>query len=209
MGGRGGCGDHRDLNSGQAMKIREYLQRKYKVEVPTTITKVEAQVFGIPYPLREKWLQKYGWREIQTWQLLDIKRLLGKRLEKQEQRNKKRGAKHTKEGIEAANVVIRKKQAAAPETDAFLESYEWRRVRMEALKKYGARCQCCGATPADGVKMHVDHIKPRKLYPELALNLNNLQILCEVCNHGKGNWDMTDWRGNGGSSTATGTSDVR
>ena len=42
--------------------------------------------------------------------------------------------------------------------------------------------------------MHVDHIKPRKLYPALALDVNNLQILCEVCNHGKGNWDMTDWR---------------
>ena len=79
---------------------------------------------------------------------------------------------------------------------SFLQTYEWRRVRMEALKKYGARCQCCGATPADGVKMHVDHIKPRKVFPELALDVNNLQILCEECNHGKGNWDMTDWRNN-------------
>lgn len=78
--------------------------------------------------------------------------------------------------------------------DAFLSTYEWRRVRMVALKKYGARCQCCGATPADGVKMNVDHIKPRKLFPQLALDVENLQILCEVCNHGKGNWDMTDWR---------------
>jgi hypothetical protein len=79
-------------------------------------------------------------------------------------------------------------------TDAFLSSYEWRRVRMEAIKKYGARCQCCGATPADGVKMNVDHIKPRKIFPQLALDVNNLQVLCEECNHGKGNWDMTDWR---------------
>lgn len=79
-------------------------------------------------------------------------------------------------------------------SDAFLSSYEWRRVRMEALKKYGARCQCCGATPADGVKMNVDHIKPRKIFPHLALDVSNLQVLCEECNHGKGNWDMTDWR---------------
>ena len=79
-------------------------------------------------------------------------------------------------------------------SDSFLESYEWRRVRMVALKKYGPRCQCCGATPADGVKMHVDHIKPRRIFPDLALDVANLQILCEVCNHGKGNWDMTDWR---------------
>jgi len=79
-------------------------------------------------------------------------------------------------------------------SDAFLETYEWRRVRMVALKKHGARCQCCGATPKDGAKMNVDHIKPRRVYPELALDVNNLQVLCDACNHGKGNWDMTDWR---------------
>jgi len=79
-------------------------------------------------------------------------------------------------------------------SDAFLMTYEWRKVRMEALKKYGARCQCCGATPAHRAVMNVDHIKPRKLFPHLALDLNNLQVLCHDCNHGKGNWDMTDWR---------------
>jgi len=76
----------------------------------------------------------------------------------------------------------------------FLSTYEWRKTRMVALKKYGARCQCCGASAANGVVIHVDHIKPRKLFPHLALDVENLQVLCEVCNHGKGNWDMTDWR---------------
>lgn len=79
-------------------------------------------------------------------------------------------------------------------TDAFLESYEWRRVRMVVLKRDGAICACCGATRADGVVMNVDHIKPRRLFPSLALDPNNLQVLCGPCNHGKGNWDMTDWR---------------
>jgi 5-methylcytosine-specific restriction endonuclease McrA len=65
---------------------------------------------------------------------------------------------------------------------------------MLALKKHGARCQCCGASPATGAVINVDHIKPRKLFPELALDVENLQILCSECNHGKGNWDMTDWR---------------
>ena len=78
--------------------------------------------------------------------------------------------------------------------DSFLRTFEWRKVRMQALKKYGAKCMCCGATPATGAVMNVDHIKPRKLWPSLALDINNLQILCHDCNHGKGNWDMTDWR---------------
>jgi 5-methylcytosine-specific restriction endonuclease McrA len=77
---------------------------------------------------------------------------------------------------------------------SFLSSYKWRKLRMVALKKHGPRCQCCGATPEIGAVMNVDHIKPRKKYPELALDIENLQILCGACNHGKSNWDETDWR---------------
>lgn len=79
-------------------------------------------------------------------------------------------------------------------SDAFLQSFEWRALRMQALKLHGTKCQCCGATPSTGAVMNVDHVKPRKFYPELALVLENLQILCGDCNHGKGNWDETDWR---------------
>lgn len=86
-------------------------------------------------------------------------------------------------------------------SDAFLLTFEWRKVRMMALKKYGPTCQCCGATPATGAVMNVDHIKPRKLFPQLALDVDNLQILCHECNHGKGNWDMTDWRKKGKAIT--------
>ena len=77
---------------------------------------------------------------------------------------------------------------------SFLESYAWRRLRLIALKYYGTKCMCCGASPNSGSQVNVDHIKPRKTFPELALDLGNLQILCHECNHGKGNWDMTDWR---------------
>lgn len=78
--------------------------------------------------------------------------------------------------------------------DSFLETYAWRALRMKVLIRDGRRCACCGATPATGAVMNVDHIKPRRLYPELALDENNLQVLCHDCNHGKGNWDETDWR---------------
>lgn len=85
----------------------------------------------------------------------------------------------------------KKTKRAKPE---FLESFAWRKVRMEALLKYGPKCMCCGANPTTGAVMHVDHIKPRLTHPELALEIDNLQILCGECNHGKGNWDTTDWR---------------
>jgi 5-methylcytosine-specific restriction endonuclease McrA len=76
----------------------------------------------------------------------------------------------------------------------FWESPEWLKLRYTVLQKYGARCQCCGASAADGVRIHVDHILPRSKFPRLELVESNLQVLCEACNLGKGNYDFTDWR---------------
>lgn len=79
-------------------------------------------------------------------------------------------------------------------TKEFLSTRAWRALRYKAIREYGARCMCCGASRETGAVINVDHIKPRRLYPELALDINNLQILCGDCNAGKGNWDETDWR---------------
>lgn len=82
----------------------------------------------------------------------------------------------------------------APEVDHFLLSREWVAVRMVALERDGGRCACCGRTSGDGITINVDHIKPRRRYPELALTADNLQVLCNECNQGKGNRFQTDWR---------------
>lgn len=102
-----------------------------------------------------------------------------------------RGSRSKKKDLEKD---VESSDAAYIASNDFLSSYEWRKVRMQALKLHGAKCMCCGDTPANGAIMNVDHIKPRKLFPSLALELTNLQILCGPCNHGKGNWDQTDWR---------------
>lgn len=65
---------------------------------------------------------------------------------------------------------------------------------MKVLEARGARCECCGASAADGKRIHVDHIKPRSRYPELELEESNLQILCLDCNLGKMASYTTDWR---------------
>lgn len=85
----------------------------------------------------------------------------------------------------------RKLSIKRAEGEEFLRCAEWKRLRYRALLKYGRRCCCCGRQ--DG-QLHVDHIKPRFRYPELALSFENLQVLCEDCNLGKGAWDETDWR---------------
>jgi 5-methylcytosine-specific restriction endonuclease McrA len=67
----------------------------------------------------------------------------------------------------------------------FTLSKEWREFRYGILERDGFRCVLCGRTAADGVKLQVDHIKARSLYPELALDPLNARTACEDCNIGK------------------------
>lgn len=99
--------------------------------------------------------------------------------------------------VDAGTVISSGMQRHLPNkktNEDFYNSKAWRSIRYMAFKQYGKHCMCCGATAQSGVVMHVDHIKPRSKFPELALTLSNLQILCEDCNIGKGAWDSTDWR---------------
>jgi len=68
------------------------------------------------------------------------------------------------------------------------------RLRYETLVKYNSTCLLCGATPGNGVKIDVDHIKPVSKYPELANDPDNLQLLCQKCNIGKFNRSEEDFR---------------
>lgn len=85
-------------------------------------------------------------------------------------------------------------QKSSPKSVPFYESDAWRDVRYRALKACGRRCLVCGRGPQNGAVLHVDHIKPRSLFPELELDIDNLQVLCEDCNLGKSNRDEIDWR---------------
>lgn len=96
-----------------------------------------------------------------------------------------------KHGMKLAGVGNQRKPRSNPN---FYQSTEWRQLRYLALKNTGGACQCCGASARHGAVLHVDHIKPRSQYPELALSLDNIQVMCDDCNIGKGVWDHTDWR---------------
>lgn len=68
----------------------------------------------------------------------------------------------------------------------FTQSKEWLELRYAVMKRDGFQCVVCGRDPSDGVKLQVDHIKPRSLYPELALDPANCRTACGECNIGKG-----------------------
>jgi len=104
-------------------------------------------------------------------------------------RNKKR-----KKNKLIHQVVVVNTTKPRMDSASFYASDAWKTIRYKALEINGGACQCCGRTRKHGVILHVDHIKPRSLHPELELRIDNLQVLCEDCNLGKSNKFSTDWR---------------
>ena len=56
-------------------------------------------------------------------------------------------------------------------------------LRYDILKRDNFRCQICGSTVQDGVKLHIDHIIPVSKGGHTTEN--NLRVLCDRCNFGK------------------------
>lgn len=103
--------------------------------------------------------------------------------------------KSTKEHFELRGFVYDESIDAKRTKTNFYKSDEWRSLRYRVLKCHHGCCDLCGRSRAKhGVILHVDHIKPRSLFPELELEITNMQVLCEECNLGKSNKDETDWR---------------
>ena len=74
------------------------------------------------------------------------------------------------------------------QADPFYLSKAWRTVRAEALRRDHGMCVRCmerfmngGEKPRLAVMVH--HKKSRKEYPELELDLGNLESLCDICHN--------------------------
>lgn len=78
----------------------------------------------------------------------------------------------------------------------FYASWEWKELRYNTLKRYGPKCMLCGWTKAIGGDncIVVDHIKPLRKFPNLALEPTNMQVLCRDCNMGKSYKAVDDFR---------------
>ena len=72
---------------------------------------------------------------------------------------------------------------------SFYHSEAWQELRKQVFQKYPYICGRCG----NKNHLEVDHVKPRSKYPDLELELGNLQILCRDCNLLKGTQDSTEW----------------
>jgi hypothetical protein len=90
----------------------------------------------------------------------------------------------------------RKDEPINLDPDVFYKSWRWRELRLIVLDVCGRYCCSCGEAPRHGNKvvLNVDHIQPLRLHPELALDITNLQVLCEACNQGKSWFNTKDYR---------------
>lgn len=83
-------------------------------------------------------------------------------------------------------MLIRRRRVAPAEIKAFYKTAEWAQARYTVLQRDGSHCRVCGRSPKDGVRLNVDHKKPLSKRWDLRLKLQNLQVLCQSCNRGKG-----------------------
>ncbi len=70
------------------------------------------------------------------------------------------------------------------------KSGDYMAVYTEFWRFYPKLCLACGSKD----NLEVDHIKPISKNPWLALDINNMQPLCKVCNKGKSNRNEIDYR---------------
>jgi HNH endonuclease len=68
----------------------------------------------------------------------------------------------------------------------FYTTPEWRTARLAVIHRDGRVCKMCSLHILLKRDITVDHVRPRSKFPQLALDLGNLQVLCRSCNSSKG-----------------------
>lgn len=66
----------------------------------------------------------------------------------------------------------------------FYASTAWLRLRAQFLAEHPL-CHDCTAAGQDTAAEHVHHLKERKDHPDLALDWDNLEALCQRCHNSK------------------------
>jgi len=66
---------------------------------------------------------------------------------------------------------------------------DYTQIMLDRLKQQDYKCPYTGEQIILGINAHLDHIKPKSRFPELATDLNNIEWVSAVINHAKA--DMT------------------
>ena len=80
--------------------------------------------------------------------------------------------------------------------DPFYLTPEWKALRLERIRLDRYICQHCGVKclgKAKGMPApQVDHVKPRRLCPSMAMDIDNLRTLCHSCHSKRTKADQLD-----------------
>lgn len=79
-------------------------------------------------------------------------------------------------------------------TQAFYATLAWKELSYRTRTRYPPRCMLCLKPGSETNPLVCDHIKPLRFNWELRLDPNNMQILCNNCNIGKGSHCDADYR---------------
>lgn len=100
--------------------------------------------------------------------------------------SKRESDKRTIRVNEHLNQLAKERKRRIEEMKRFYQSSEWRLLRQQIIKDKGNICSECKRPINNPNDITVDHIFPRSKYAELALNRENMQVLCRSCNSKKG-----------------------
>lgn len=84
--------------------------------------------------------------------------------------------------VKAAAMVPVVNPAVRPPRARHYSPAEWAEARRDTFATHGRVCWRCA-----GYAAQVDHVKPKSLFPELALVRSNLRPICWPCNRAKNN----------------------
>jgi 5-methylcytosine-specific restriction endonuclease McrA len=87
--------------------------------------------------------------------------------------------------VEKTSKRLKDKRDPRKQFELWRSSLDGKTWKSQQYTKQQGKCAICQhPMPLKG--SHIDHIKPIANYPDLALDLNNLQLTCSYCNLSKG-----------------------
>lgn len=93
----------------------------------------------------------------------------------------------------------RKKYMETYESDPLLNTYKWKKKRLQIIERDNGLCQRClikyGILNSEELQVH--HIKSRRNFPELTFDDENLLCMCKTCNQQLGTKDKLDFNKDG------------
>lgn len=151
-------------------------------KISKSMSKEDVYKLKVPYKI-------YNRVEEKIFKTTKLKPVLNPEFDIQIEYTSPKGRNHYEDGmIYPFNAIVKYynnvlNKLKRQETKEYQRNLMTNSLRYDILKRDDFRCVLCGRTTDDGVKLHVDHIKPVSKGGKT--KKSNLRTLCDSCNLGK------------------------